>query len=51
MTPGDTYDLDSLCGETGLSAAILLPRLLDLELQGAVLRVGGGRFVRAGRTC
>ena len=51
MAVGESYDLEALGAETGLSAAQLLPRLLELELRGAVRRVGGGRFVRAGRTC
>ncbi len=51
MAPGESYDIDGLGAETGLSPAQLLPRLLDLELRGAVRRLDGGRFVRAGRTC
>jgi DNA processing protein len=48
MTAGESYDLDVLGRETGLCAADLLPRLLELELQGAVRRLDGGRFMRAG---
>jgi DNA processing protein len=51
MQPGESYDVESLGRETGLPASQLLSRLLDLELRGNVRRVGGGRFVRAGRTC
>jgi DNA processing protein len=51
MQPGESYDVESLSRETGLAAPRLLSRLLELELQGAVRRVDGGRFVRAGRTC
>jgi len=51
MGPGEARDVDSLSRETGLQPAALLPRLLDLELRGAVRRVAGGRFLRAGRTC
>ena len=51
MTAGETYDLDTLSRETGLGAAELLPRLLELELLGAIRRLDGGRFVRAGRSC
>ena len=29
----------------------LLARLLELEIRGIVRRVGGGRFMRPGRTC
>ena len=51
LTPGEPSDLDELAERSGLSPARLLPRLFELELQGAVARVGGGRFVRVDRTC
>jgi DNA processing protein len=51
MTAGEAYDLDEIGRQTGLAPSMLLPRLLDLELHGAIRRVDGGRFVRAGRTC
>jgi DNA processing protein len=51
MAPGEDYDTEALSAQTGLAVAQLLPRLLELELRGAVRRVDGGRFVRAGRTC
>jgi DNA processing protein len=51
MAPGESYDVEALCAEAGLTPAQLLPRLLELELRGTVRRVDGGRFVRAGRTC
>lgn len=38
-------DLDELRAQTGLDAAALLSRLLDLELRGLVVRAGGGRFL------
>jgi DNA processing protein len=38
-------DLDELAARTGLDAATLLSRLLDLELRGLVVRAGGGRFL------
>jgi predicted Rossmann fold nucleotide-binding protein DprA/Smf involved in DNA uptake len=44
--PGEPSDLDAIAERSGLTTARLLPRLFDLELQGAVARVGGGRFVR-----
>jgi hypothetical protein len=34
-----------------LSAAELLPRLMALELAGALRRESGGRFIRFDRTC
>jgi DNA processing protein len=51
MAPGEACDLDSLSRNSGLPAAVLLARLLELELQGAVRRVAGTRFVRINRTC
>jgi DNA processing protein len=48
---GEPCDLDSIAERSGLSSARLLPRLFELELQGTVLRVGGGRFVRFDRSC
>src|SRR5262249_53215026 len=46
LTPGEPSDLDAIAERTGLSATRLLPRLFELEVQGAIARVGGGRFVR-----
>jgi DNA processing protein len=51
MASGEAYDVDSLAGRTGLQPPSLLPRLLELELRGAVLRLPGGRFLRPARTC
>jgi DNA processing protein len=51
MTAGDAYDLDGLAQASGVDRVRLLTRLLELELAGAVQRVGGGRFVRSRRTC
>ena len=48
MSAGESYDLDALMELSGLDGTTLLPRLLMLELQGHVSRVGGGRFVRSG---
>jgi DNA processing protein len=50
MIPGDTYDLDALAGLIGIDPVELLPRLLDLELAGAIRREAGGRYVRSLRT-
>ena len=50
MLPGETYDLDALEARSGLTSSKLLPRLLELELKGSIERVGGGRFLRAGKT-
>jgi DNA processing protein len=48
---GEPCDLDAIAARTGLESPRLLPRLFELELQGLVRRVGGGRFVRIDRTC
>jgi DNA processing protein len=51
LLPGEACDLDAIAERTGLDSPRLLPRLFELELQGLVCRVGGGRFVRIDRTC
>jgi DNA processing protein len=49
LTPGEPIDLDEIAERSGLTPARLLPRLMELELRGAIARVGGGRFVRVDR--
>ena len=51
MTLGEPYDLDELANRSGMDRVRLLPRLLDLELGGALRRVDGGRFVRFRGPC
>ena len=51
MTAGEPSDLDEIAERSGLSSSRLLPRLFELELQGRVARVGGGRFVRVDSSC
>jgi DNA processing protein len=51
MRAGEPYDLDALAARAGVQGVRLLPRLLELELQGCVERVEGGRFMRSARTC
>jgi DNA processing protein len=51
MDEGEAYDLDGLTAALGVPGARLLARLLELELEGSVRRIGGGRFMRPGRTC
>ena len=46
MEPGHAYDVDGLAALSGLENVRLLSCLIDLELQGRVRRVGGGRFIR-----
>jgi DNA processing protein len=48
MSPGETYRLEDLAAETGLAPVALMARLTRLEVGGWVLRVEGGRFVKAG---
>jgi DNA processing protein len=48
---GESWDLDAMAERSGLTPARLLPRLLELELQGLVQRIGGGRFMRFDRSC
>ena len=51
MTLGEPYDLDELAMQSGVDRVRLLPRLLELELSGAIRRVEGGRFVRFRGPC
>lgn len=51
LLPGEASDLDEICERSGVKTPRLLPRLFELELQGLVRRVGGGRFMRVDRTC
>ena len=51
MRAGEPYDLDTLAARAGVPGLRLLHRLLELELQGSVERVEGGRFMRSARPC
>jgi DNA processing protein len=51
LPAGEACDLDQIAERSGLTIAHLLPRLFELELQGAVARIGGGRFVLVDRSC
>lgn len=51
LVAGEPLDLGQISAITGFGASQLLPRLLELELRGAVRREPGGRFVRFDRTC
>jgi len=46
MDPGEAYRLEELVERTAILPARLLPRLMELELQGHVAAVEGGRFTR-----
>lgn len=45
------FTVDNVSDWTGMPAEVLLPRLLDLELQGRIQRTRGGRFVRSSCPC
>jgi DNA processing protein len=47
MEAGQAYDVDGLAALSGVEHVRLLSCLIDLELQGRVRRVSGGRFVRS----
>jgi DNA processing protein len=49
MQVGETYGLDELGALSGLPASEILPALTELELQGQVIRIVGGRFALAGK--
>jgi len=51
MDEGEAYDLDEIAERSGVDRVKLLPRLLELELAGALRRIEGGRFVRFLRPC
>jgi DNA processing protein len=51
LPAGEPVDIARISSDSGLATAQLLPRLLDLELQGVVRRAPGGRFIRVGKSC
>ena len=48
MDPGEPCSVDDLVERSGMESVALLQRLTDLEIEGQIVRVAGGRFVRAG---
>jgi DNA processing protein len=50
MEPGEVYRLEELADAAGMTPSKLLPRLMELELQGHVAAAGGGRFTRPAST-
>lgn len=46
LATGEASDLDEIAGRIAWPVQRLLPRLLELELEGRLKRVAGGRFVR-----
>ena len=51
MREGEAYELAALGALIDADGVRLLPRLLELELQGLVQRADGGRFMRSPRPC
>ncbi len=51
MEAGEDYAVEDLEALTGLRAADLLPRLLELEIDGKVARREAGRFLRVRKGC
>jgi DNA processing protein len=51
LVEGEPCDIERLAVLCKLPVESLLARLAELELEGQVRRVGGGRFVRQGGTC
>jgi DNA processing protein len=51
LTPGEPSDLDEIAERSGMNPSRLLPRLFELEMQGRITRVGGGRFMRVDKSC
>jgi DNA processing protein len=49
MEPGESYRLDELMVLTGLEGPKLLPRLMELELEGHVVAAATGTFTRKAR--
>jgi len=49
MEPGEVYRLEELVEATAMAPSKLLPRLMELQLQGHVDAAGGGRFTRPAR--
>jgi DNA processing protein len=49
MDEGESYSVEELMAATGSGAPSVLRRLTELELNGMVRNVGGGRFVRGAR--
>jgi predicted Rossmann fold nucleotide-binding protein DprA/Smf involved in DNA uptake len=47
--PGEALEVDELVSRSGLETAVVLVRLLELEIAGVLRRTAGGRFVRCRR--
>jgi predicted Rossmann fold nucleotide-binding protein DprA/Smf involved in DNA uptake len=49
MHEGESYSVEELMVGTGAAAPSVLRRLTELELNGLITSVGGGRFCRVRR--
>jgi DNA processing protein len=48
LTPGESYDLDEMSATVGLTGSALMPRLTHWEMQGRLVKLPGGRYLRRG---
>jgi DNA processing protein len=46
LTPGEPVDLDEMSATVGLSGPALMARLTQWEMQGSLVKLPGGRYVR-----
>ena len=46
LTPGESYDVDEMSATVGLIGSALLPRLTQWEMQGRLVKLPGGRYLR-----
>ena len=44
LTPGETYDVDEMSATVEIPGSMLLPRLTEWEMQGRLVKMGGGRY-------
>ena len=44
LTPGETYDVDEMSATVEIPGSLLLPRLTEWEMQGRLMKMGGGRY-------
>ena len=44
LTPGETYDVDEMSATVEIPGSMLLPRLTEWEMQGRLMKTGGGRY-------
>jgi len=44
LTPGETYDVDEMSATVEIPGSLLLSRLTEWEMQGRLMKLGGGRY-------